>query len=368
MSNLKTNAMKKTLLLISAAVCLFSACEEEDDNKPKVVTEPDYVIQTEQAVILYEGSYQKNNSDLSELSVKVNGLSADVYYKANGKYLGDTGQDLLHIGQYYYVSVFGSGYVTKLEEGTYKEVARHTLSQPRYLASDSEYLYVSSYANCVYRLSLDDLSVNDSVSVGSYPEGLAIEGNWLLCCNSGYGFGNTISVVDLKTFEAVKDVAVPQNPTKIKAAGNGCAYFITTAYTPDYSSAIATLSSLDVDNGFAVDSITHATHMDLSADGNWLYLVNCEPNYTSYTYETSFAKYDLRARSLSEAFFDGETITDTLATQSIYLFNINPKNGEIFVGTSDYTSNSSIYVTDSLGRGWCKIEDAGGVNASKVVF
>ncbi|MBR0036824.1 MAG: hypothetical protein IJP70_04210 [Bacteroidales bacterium] len=356
--------MKKIILFASIFACLFTACED-DDNDVKIQN-GDFQPKSE-AVILYEGSYGQNNSDLSEFHKGV--ISADVYYQANGKYLGDTGNDILEVGDSYYIAVNGSNSVVKIDDDTYKEQARQVVNQPRYLASDGKYLYVSTYESKVLKLSLADLSVVAEAKTGAYTEGLAIEGDYLLAANSGWGGGNTVSVINLKSFETVQEIEVPYNPTSLMATGKGTILVKTTAYTADYSSAVSTISSIDVKSQFAVSTVAEASHMTLSADGNYVYFANCMPNYTAYTYQTSFFKYDLGKKEVSkDPVFANDSISTMLSGISLYLFSVNPKNGEIFIGTSDYLTNSALYVTDKKGNSWVRYSDAGGVNASKALF
>jgi len=361
--------MKKFYLAGLCACALFVACEDDNNKNEDVkILNGDYTPKSE-AVILCEGSYNQNNSCISFLKDGI--IDKNIFSTANGKPLGDTGQDILHTNGAFYVSVSTSAYIVKLNEKTYKEEARYTCSkaesQPRYLAEQGNYLYVSTYAGLVLKLDKNDLSKVAQVAVGSYPEQIAIVGNYLLCCNSGYGSGNTISAIQLNNFKVEKEVKVRTNPTRIVSGSNNKAYFLTTAYTADWSSAVGTISSIDVKNGFQVDSVAEATNMAVYDDD--LYLCNCTPNYTTYTYQTSFSKYDMKDNKMDkDPIFANDTIAHQLADKCIYLFDVNPKNGEIFVGTSDYYTNSPIYVTDKKGQSWCKLPDAGGVNASRIAF
>ncbi len=359
--------MKKFYLASLCACALFAACEEDDNNSVKIYN-GDYTPKSE-ALILCEGSMNKNNSCISLL--KEGNITEHIYKNINEKPLGDTGQDILYSKGAYYVSVSSSNYIVKLNSKTYKEEARYTCTQednnPRYLAELGDFLYVSTYAGKVMKLNKSDMTKVAEVMVESYPEQIAISGDYLLCCNSGYSMGNTVSAIQLSTFELVKNIEVPTNPTRIVAGKNGIFYFLTTAYTADYSSAIGTISSINVKDDFKVDSVAEATHM--AVYGNDLYLCNCVPNYNTYIYQTSFQKYNMDEKKMhTEPFFANDSIGQILSSAPVYLFEVNPKNGEIFVGTSDYMTNSPIYVTDKTGQSWCLIEDAGGVNASRIAF
>ncbi len=356
--------MKKFYFLASLFAIALVACNDDDDEV--VIKNGDYTPDSD-AILLYEGSFNQNNADFTTFNEGA--ITADVFYKANGKKLGDTATDMMEVGDYYYIAVNNSNYVSMIDDDTYVEKASRALYQPRYLASDGNFLYVSTYGQKVYKLSLIDLSLVDSVAVGSYTEGLAIENNYLLAANSGYGAGNTVSVIDLSTFDLVQDVTVPANPTSLLATGTGKVFVKTTEYTADYSSATATISSIDVENNFAVATVTEASHMCLSANGNYVYFANCVPNYYTYTYQTSFFKYDLKNEAVSsDAVFANDSINTLLSSISLYMFNINPDNGEIFVGTSDYSTNSELYVIDKKGNSWVRYEDAGGVNVNKALF
>lgn len=360
--------MKKFYLASLCACALFVACSEDEEDNEEIVKNGDYTPMSE-AMILCEGNWGDNNSTLSLL--KDGTIDADIYNTVNGQPLGDIGEDILHCDGAYYVSVTNSAYLTKLNEKTYKEEARYACTaygeKPRFIAEKGDYIYVSTYAGTVLKLQKDDLTKVAEVKVNEYPEQIAIVDNYLLCCNSGYSAGNTVSVIDLKNFEVVNTVTVPANPTRIVAGESGMAYILTTAYTLDFSSAIGTISSIDTKNDFKVETVTKATNM--ATYGNYLYLCNCVPNYTTYTYQTSFMKYDMSAKEMStEAVFANDSVAQTLSTQCVYLFDVNPENGEIFVGTTDYVTNSPLYVTDKKGESWCKLSDAGGLNASRIAF
>ena len=357
--------MKKIFFAVLCACTLLAACDD-DDNEVKVLS-GNYVPKSE-AIILCEGSYGGNNSCLALLSDGE--VTTGIYATANGQDLGDTGQDLLHTDGAWFVSVSTSAYIARLNEKTYKEEARYTCTEadnlPRYLASDGDYLYVSTYAGKVLKLQLSDLTKVAEAEVGSYPEQIAIVGSHLLCCNSGYSYGNTVSAISLKTFAVEKTIEVPMNPTRIVAGKNDVAYCLTTAYTADWTSATGTISSIDTRNDFKVETVCEATQMAVS--GSTLYLCNCVPDYMTYTYSTAFMKYDMEKKQMSEEpVLASDTLTDVLASKCIYLFDVNAKNGELFIGTTDYYSNSTLYVTDRKGQSWTSV-DAGGVNASRVGF
>ena len=58
---------------------------------------------------------------------------------------------------------------------------------------------------------------------------------------------------------------------------------------------------------------------------------------------------------------------NSFKTEAIYLLEVDEKNGFIYVGTSDYTTNGTIYQFDQNGK-FLRQFDSGGINPSAMVF
>ena len=335
--------MKKVFrgaLCACLAGLVLASCEPVDQggsDEAPVVSNPDVFI-------LCEGLWQANNADVSAYNSTLKLCTGDYYYRQNGQYLGDTGQDILWHDGYLYVSVSGSSYVAKLDRQG-REVARRAISpeegQPRYLAAEGDYIYVTLYSGQVAKMKASDLSVVDYASVGMNPEDIALYKGQLLVANSGWGSDSTLTLIDVETFEPVKTIHVEHNPQRLVVSGDSV-YLL--AYGKYYNT---TIQSIDVDKETA-RTITHATHA--VAYDNTLYLCNSVTDYATYQTVNTFFSYDVATASLKEVNYLQGDVEDVLSNP-VYMMEVNPQNGELYIGLAGnkYVSSGKVYHYDSDG-------------------
>ena len=319
--------MKKVFrgaLCACVAGFVLASCEPANlggDDAP-VVSNPDVFI-------LCEGLYQANNADITAYRSDERQCTGEYYLKQNGQYLGDTGQDILYHNGNLYVSVYGSSYVAKLDlDG--KELTRYSFSaeegQPRYLAAEGEYLYVTLYSGQVAKIKASDLNVVDYAPVRKNPEGIVVYKDQLLVANSGWGEGNTVTIIDMASFDSIASVTVEWNPQQFVLSGDSVFLL---AYGKDYC---MTIQSIGVAERTA-RTIAHATKA-VAYEGT-LYLCNSLTDWTSETYATTntFFTYDVKSGVVgTESFLQEDT--EEVTSNSVYMMEVNPTDGEIYIGLS----------------------------------
>ena len=65
--------------------------------------------------------------------------------------------------------------------------------------------------------------------------------------------------------------------------------------------------------------------------------------YSNYTNPTaSFFTYNIKTGKMDEASFLKD-IPEKLKTSTIYMLEVNDNNGDFYIGTSEYTTNGTIY-------------------------
>ncbi len=312
---------------------VLASCEPVDQggDEAPVVSSPDVFI-------LCEGLWEFNNADVSAYNSTLKQCSGDYYYRQNGQYLGDTGQDILWHDGYLYVSVSGSSYVAKLDNQG-REVARRAISpeegQPRYLAAEGDDLYVTLYSGQVAKMRTSDLNIVDYAPVGKNPEDIALYKGLLLVANSGWGEDSTLTVIDVETFEPVKTICVEHNPQHLVVSGDSV-YLL--AYGKDYNT---TVQSIDVARGTA-RTITHATHA--VAYDNTLYLCRSVTDYATYQTTNTYFSYDIATATLGSANYLQGGFEDILSNP-VYMMEVNPKNGDLYIGLAGnkYVSSGKVY-------------------------
>lgn len=350
--------MKFRSLFLAVLCTLFlgvslTSCSDDDDDEV-----------TTGVFILNQGKSGNNNAGISVYNPETHAVTADVYMAQNDKGLGDTGLDMIQYGNYVYVTVYGSSRLVKLDKAGV-EVASLTFSaedgQPRYMAAEDGKLYVTLYSGKVARINAADLKIEKYVQVGKNPEQIVEEDDKLFVANSGWGKDNTVSVIDIRTFEVVKTVEVVVNPNYLQEA-EGYVYVISYG---NLGNVPYTLSRINT-RTYAVEKITTATLM--AEHDDVIYLVNSVTDWSTYTTTTTFFTYDARRGVLNNtSFLQDSPEARKLATKSIHMIEIDPNNGDIYIGISDYNNNGDVYRFTRTGE-FVKEITTGSLNPNNMVF
>lgn len=176
--------------------------------------------------VLNEGNFQRGNSTLTFFIPDSNKAFQDVFALANGRDLGDTGNDIVVYGGEAYIVVNGSQKIEVISTANNKSVG--TLQLP---GTRSPYDLVILNDAKAYVSNLLDSSVTafnpstlqvvfDRIKVGANPEGVATANGKLYVCNSGEGYDNTVSVLNAGTGALITTVVVGDSPSEIGIGPN----------------------------------------------------------------------------------------------------------------------------------------------------
>ena len=349
-------------LYACVAGLVLASCEPADlgGNDSLVVSDPDVLI-------LCEGLDGANNASITAYRSDTKQLTGEYYLKQNGQYLGDTGQDILYHDGHLYVSVYGSSYIAKLDlEG--RELTRYSFSaeegQPRYLAAEGEYLYVTLYSGQVAKMKASDLSVVDYAPVGKNPEDIVVHKNLLLVANSGWGYDNTVSIIDMGTFKSVASITVEWNPQQFVLSGDSV-YLLANGQYDEYWNCDYPVQSINVAERTA-RTIAHATKA-VAYEGT-LYLCNSVTDWATYETTNEFFTYDVSTSAVDRtSFLQGDT--EEVTSNSVYMMELNPTNGDIYIGLSGnkFVSSGMVHRYNSDGQLIHRF-DVQGANPNQVAF
>ncbi len=182
--------------------------------------------------VLNEGLYSQNNSSITYFDLATKTATQNVFEAANGRSLGDTGNELVVSGKTGFITVNVSNKVEIIDMNTFRSKGSIDLgafSGPRRVwAKDSVTAYVTGFSGKVYRINASTLSVEKEIAVGNYPEGIIEHNGKLLVANSGLGGGNSVTVIDLATETVVKTITVGTNPINMVKDRNNFIYAICT--------------------------------------------------------------------------------------------------------------------------------------------
>jgi hypothetical protein len=340
----------------------MTACDDDDevDNFTTCPTE------TFGAYVLNTGNWGGNDASIQYIDLATGTISSDLYAAANGEGLGDLGQDLCLYGNKLYATVSGSAKFVVMDKNckVLKSIALTDASgepvKPRYMTAVGGYVYFTTYEGYVNKLDTASLEIVGKVEVGSYPEGITNANGKLYVNNSGYGKGNTVSVVDIKSFTKTKDIEIVLNPyTQCKTGYDGYVYVVSNgnyAGKPSLSEdqyIYGTLQRIDP----TTDTVTELCHASyIALDSNNAYIL-----YSEY-YLPDLArayKYDLSTGAESDLF-------DLSTLSSPNSIDIDPVNNLLYVTNAPYGSNSDIIVYDTKGNKVKSYE--AGHSTSKILF
>ncbi len=341
----------------------LTACSDDDDDWSN--DEGSKVeLPRERVFILNEGAYEMNNAGITFFDP--NGTMptiADLYYTQNDARLGDTGQDIIEYEKNIYVSVYGSKYITRLNAAGVEQ-ARYSFTEaqgaPRYMVADNGKIYVTLYSGNVARLDATTLAFEGMVKVGNNPEQIIEEDDILYCLNSGWGKDNRLSIIDTRTFASAENVEVFGNPDQIIEVGDK---IIIQGYGGDYPNYTYPVAVFDPVNK-TYQEIGKGTR--IAGYGNTVYVIYSETDWDTYTTTNTFYTYNVQTGSVNNASFLKNAPAE-VASGSIYMLSINEENGDIYIGTSDYTTNGDIYRFKNDGT-FVEQFESGGVSPRKAIF
>ncbi|MBR1644878.1 MAG: hypothetical protein IJ684_05890 [Bacteroidales bacterium] len=311
-----------------------------DDPKP----EPDVPLDgsNRYAYVLNEGLEGNNLASISLVDVTNHRVAqADCFRSANGRPLGDVGQDLERYGSRLYCVVFGSNTLEVIDTATGQSVKQIDMGQrgPRHLAFADGKVYVSCYDKTVVRLDTAALTIEATCPLGGMqPEEMAVAGDRLYVCNSWQRGSNgaierdsTVSIVSLATFSETKRVTVGLNPGRIRALGDGR---LLVTYAGDYGATPGGMALIGPDDEVRrIDSV-NVGNLDVCGDNIYYYTTTYDASWQATTRFYRRNTSTLQATPLLEAYASELT--------NAYAIRFDASTGQLYVCLSSTTGNGSL--------------------------
>lgn len=219
------------------------------------------------------------------------------------------------------------------------------LDYPRdILAVSSQKAYVTngSGAGDVKIINLSTYSISGSIEVGNGPEEIVSNGNFLFVSNSGgFGFDNTVSVIDLLSDAVVATVEVGDLPAALEVDYQGNIWVLckgNTEYDADWNVVNETPAEM-----YRIDGQSHVVTGVLPVGE-----VGDHPRYMELN-QAKTALYivdgDVKVFNISTGEF-----TADFATGPFHAIGVNEITGEVYLSsTPDYVNNDEVYIYSSTG-------------------
>jgi len=357
---MKTNIY---IILLSCSLAIAS-CRKDPEPVPeeKEQLTPDPASVLKGFYLVNEGNMNMNKASVDYLDLRAGIYRRNIYNEANPgivKGLGDVANDIAVYGSKLYIVVNVSNKVEVLDVKTGKKIKQIDILNCRYITFHKGKAYVSAYLGTVGDPSaprgivaqIDTASLTEErrVEVGRQPEEMAIVGEKLYVANSGGysppNYERIVSVLDLNTFQVIKNIDVAINLHRIKADQYG------DLYVTSRGNYYETPSKL-----FVIDTRTETIKKsfdigvsNLAIDNDIAYYYGTVFNYNTGQNTIGYGTLNVKDEVLSTKKF----ITDGTEKNIMipYGIAVNPYNKDVYItDAKDYVSPGTLYCFDAGGK------------------
>ncbi len=317
----------------------------------------------EKIILLNEGNWQSDNGRISYFEDgKI--ISNQWFRENNGYKLGDTPNDIIQINDNLIaIAINWSNIVQFITPQGKAVAATEEVPNNRKLASDGQYVYVSSYGHeCmttngmvtftkgyVAKIDISTFKTVAAVEVGYEPEGIALYKGHLFVANTGgYAFNEdhdyetTVSVIDASTMKVIRNVDTGQINLYGKMSQYGAYlcinspgdYYDVQAATIIFDCDAALTGKKDSECFVKLDDYA-ATYNCTTTDGRF-YAIGSKYSYYTGDYQFNYVIIDPKKVIESgggegiDDDFPGTVLADLKELTMPYGLYINPYTGYIY--------------------------------------
>ena len=247
--------MNKLILLTFMVLIFIIGCDKDD---PPILIPPS--VSSIGVYVVNEGLFGQNNAGLSYKNLEDGTVTNNVYSSANnGNPLGDNANSMTIFGSKGYIAVDNSNKVEIINSDDFNSFGFIDLGMngsPREIyVKDENTAYVTSLnLDQVAKLDLQTKTVTTRINVGRKPEGIKGANGKLFVANSGFGFDNTVSVIDMASDMVVATLQVGLNPRFVLNGFDNFIYVVCTGSFSD-TTIFSGIYKIDPAANVVVDSV-----------------------------------------------------------------------------------------------------------------
>lgn len=293
--------MKKYLLsfaVLAVGMSLLTACSNDDDDNN---TPSKHAVDVSDGMFIVGSGNKKAGIDgnVSYIDYTQGTSVANIFKQTNGKSVGKTANFITAYGSKLYIVVDAEATIWVCNKQNLKIEKQISTTEllgdvdgvsPRCAVGYEGKLYFACYGastngqpGIVAAVDTINFAKQQTYAVGSYPNGVALCGNYLFVTNSDYGMNQnpSLSKIDLKsgTVTEIKDEAIT-NPMEILTAGDAVYYLDYGTYDASWNQTGAGVRKVTLDG--KVTKVVDGTAM--CTDGKKIYTVNAPYGAGTITY------------------------------------------------------------------------------------
>ncbi len=336
---MKSNLMRKIMLLCAGAIIMLVSCEKDPDNG---ITAKNM----KGMFVVCEGNFGSAEGDITWYNPEDGNTVKSLYYSANGTELGDVAQSFIIADTLGLITVNNSQKVTVVNMKDFVAVKNlNNFSYPRSITRANEKtVYVANgngFAdNYIYSIDLTTLKKTDSLEVSTGPETLITAGDKVYATISGgwNNDGNTVIEINPETFEITKTYTVGSCPVDL-VADNNKNIWVYCKGVPDYSAypdiSYTGMGLCKIDR--TTGNVTTFEFTEMVSPG--IYNVAASPDGKTIYYlnDGVFAVASTATSLPASALIDG----------SFYGIDVDPKSGNL-VGLDAVNSKAVVFNTNGI--------------------
>jgi YVTN family beta-propeller protein len=343
---------KCRLIQMFILCAIFFSCKEDEGPKGKY---------EHGAFIVNEGGFGSANGSVTYYS---DPDAEQNILKTGSGFAGDVAQSLTFHNDRGYLVVNGDNKIEVIDANTFESLSTITnkdIVAPRYVRVindkayisvwgpfDANYSLVDSYV-LVYDLQTN--TVIKKIDTDEGTENLLYNGNYLFASNYNYGGSNTLAVINPSNNSLVKQIPLSAGPAGMALDANNKLWVICADWASGKLFRINP-TTLEIEATINITAGGPGTDIALS------------PDKQSVFYTINSSVYRLSISSTTES---AQPIFEAKAVTTFYAFNVDPNNGDIWMGDAlNYTSVGKTFIYSSTGE--LKKTFETGINPTQFVF
>ena len=361
------HSLATALLLPALSLATLSSCERDEvliDIEETQVTTPVFT-DIYGFYLLNEGNMGSNKASIDYFDATEGTYYRNIYAARNPtvvKELGDVGNDIQIYGNKMYAVINCSHKVEVLTPDSAKRITQIDIPNCRYIAGYKSHVYVSSYVapvqidptaprGAVFKVDTVSLAVVDTVEVGYQPEEMTIVGDRLYVANSGgyrvSEYDNTISVIDLNTFEVADVITIDQSSNFHRLDHDSMGRLWVSSRGNYYGDINSDLLVIDPVSKQMIKSMGVPVS-DMWLDDDTLYTISTEWSYITGDNAVSYAKIDMATMEITDRNIIKDGTDQRISLP--YCIAVDPVTKDFYVcDAKSYVVSGTIYCFGSDG-------------------